>query len=249
VEQIRHSSGRSEYAVAFRSIRASKNLAAAIVAICILLQIGVAAAVHFAKVLETAPTNAPAVEDNVDEPVAKTDAEATTRPADQAEGSAVIWREALHWGLPATRFAAMAVCLVLVLMVMFAVKLALIERVGGVAGFIAAFNWSAILLVMLVPWKPILGSAFSCGALFNLGELEAADAALGAAPDLFQQAMFYGRFIAYPAVALFICLIVQVKFAKGYAVANFTPADPQQSLQGAARPVPPQDPTDVADFE
>jgi len=225
--------------VAFRSIRTCKNFAAGIVAICILSQIGGTAAVHFAGVLEEAPAQAQ---------VAATQAQvaaeggAATQPDTAAAGPESIWRQALRWGLPATRFAAVVACVLLVVMVMFAVTLSLVERVGGVAGFIAAFNWSVILLLMLVPWKPILGSSLSCGALFNLAELETAHCGLGEAPDLVSQAMFYGRFGAYPIVALLVSLIVQFKFARGYSVANFAPPGSPPESQAAVGTSAPPDP-------
>ena len=207
MEQIQQAQRRGEYAIAFRSIRAAKNLAATLIILCILGQIGATVAVHFVKVL--------------DEPAA------AAVPADKADDSdSSIDLEAiklglLEFGLPGMRFAALVLCLLLVLMIMFAVKLSLVERVGGVAGFISSFNWSLILLLMLVPWKPILDSSLSCGALFNFGELKAANSALGQSSDQIDQVLFYARFIAYPCLALLTCVIVQVKFARGYSAVDF----------------------------
>jgi hypothetical protein len=157
------------------------------------------------------------------ETAAKTPAAGTTKYSwDDLDLTAPgISRLVLKYGLPASRFAVLVLGLMLVLMVMFAVKLSLVERVGGVAGFMSAFNWSLILLMMLIPWRPILGSSMSCGALFTFSELMKADAALGQTPVLLDQIIFYARFLGYPGFALLVCLIVQSKFSRGFAVAKF----------------------------
>ena len=223
MEQIQQTPRRAEYAIAFQSIRAAKNLAATLIILCILAQIGATLAVHFARVLDEPPVASPPAARTL--PAAETDAVPAAEPAAQPSESdvhfAAICRVLLKYGLPGTRFAALVLCLLLILMVMFAVKLSLVERIGGVAGFISAFNWSLILLMMLVPWRQILSSSLSCGALFNFTELTRADSALGEAPGQIDQVLFYARFIAYPCVALFTCLIVQSKFAKGYSAADF----------------------------
>ena len=204
---------RPEYAIAFRSIRAAKNLAATLIILCILAQIGATIAVHFARVLDDPVAAAPSTQPDA--------VPASTQPADSEFDVAAVGRGLLEYGLPGSRFGALLLCLLLVLMVMFAVKLSLVERIGGVAGFISAFNWSLILLMMLVPWRPILDSSLSCGALFNFTELIRADSALGDAPSQIDQVLFYARFIAYPCLALLVCLVVQAKFARGYSAADF----------------------------
>jgi len=223
VEQIQQAPRRAEYAIAFRSIRAAKNLAVTLIILCILAQIGATIAVHFARVLDALPAEAGPTPRTL--PAAEADAEPATQPVTQPADSDVDFAATcsvlLKYGLPGTRFASLLLCLLLVLMVMFAVKLSLVERIGGVAGFISAFNWSLILLMMLVPWQQILSSSMSCGALFNFSELTRADSALGETPVQLDQVLFYARFIAYPCVALFTCLIVQMKFARGYSSADF----------------------------
>jgi len=223
VEQIQQPPSRPEYAIAFRSIRAAKNLAATLIILFILMQIGATIAVHFARVFDTLPAAAAPSPRTL--PAAEAGAEPADEPTTQAADSELdfehIFSIALRYSLPGMRFAALVLGLLLVLMVMFAVKLSLVERIGGVAGFMSAFNWSLILLMMLVPWRQILSSSISCGALFNLSELTRADSALGDTPELLDQAFFYARFIAYPCVALLTCLLVQAKFARGYSTADF----------------------------
>jgi len=190
-----------------------------LIILCILVQIGATLAVHFARVFDELPTVASPTPQTL--PAGETAAEPTTQPADSDVEFAAICLVLLEFGLPGTRFAALVLCLLLVLMVMFAVKLSLVERIGGVAGFMSAFNWSLILLLMLIPWQQILSSSLSCGALFSFTELTSADSALGKTPSQVDQVFFYARFIAYPCVALFACLLVQTKFAKGFSAADF----------------------------
>ena len=235
MEQIQQATRRPEYAIAFRSIRAAKNLAATLIILCILVQIGATAAVRFARVLDE-PAAAASPASPATQPDVEGAAVATTQPAESDVYFASLYRSLLQYGLPGSRFAALVLCLLLVLMVMFAVKLSLVERVGGVAGFMGAFNWSLILLMMLIPWRPILDSSLSCGALFTLTELIHAESALGETPDQITQAVFYARFIAYPCLAMFTCLLVQAKFARGYSAADFRLDEGQQ---GVAPTIPP----------
>ena len=213
MEQIQQTQHRGEYAIAFRSIRAAKNLAAMLIILCILGQIGATVAVHFARVLDEPAAAAV--------PATQADAEPATQAGDSALDFETVCLGLLEHGLPVSQFAALVLCLLLVLMVMFAVKLSLVERIGGVAGFMSSFNWSLILLVLLVPWKPILDGGLSCGALFSYAELTTADSALGQSPRQIDQVFFYARFIAYPCLALLMCLIVQAKFARGYTAVDF----------------------------
>ena len=232
MEQIQQTTRRSEYAIAFRSIRAAKNLAATLIILCILAQIGATLAVHFARVFDELPIAASPTPQTLPagETAPEPAAEPTTRPSDSDVKFAAICRVLMEFGLPGTRFAALVLCLLLVLMVMFAVKLSLVERIGGVAGFMSAFNWSLILLMMLVPWRPILSSSLSCGALFSFTELTSADSALGKTPSQIDQVFFYARFIAYPCVAMFTCLLVQTKFAKGFSAADFKLDESRQNM-------------------
>jgi hypothetical protein len=221
MEQIHTGLRRPEYAIAFRSIRAAKNLAATLIVLCLLTQIGATVALHFTDVLDEVVAAAPTTQPATQPAVVPAATQPTTQPDERDFDVRTICNTVMTYGLPGLRFAALPLCLLLVLMVMFAVKLSLVERVGGVEGFMSAFNWSLILLMMLIPWRPILGSSMSCGALFTFGELTSANAALGDASSQADKAIFYARFIAYPCVALFTCIIVQAKFARGYSAVDF----------------------------
>ena len=236
MQQIQSNSGQQEYTIAFKSIRAAKNFAVFFLILSLLLQIGGTVVVHFTELMDeqvvaqAAAPPAPAADSKdvsippATQPDAKAGAEASPAgsvkyPWDNFEFTTPeICRVALTYGLPASRFIALVLGLMLVLMVMFAVKLSLVERIGGAAGFMSAFNWSLILLMMLIPWRQLLGSSLSCGALFNFTELAKGHTALGQAPEMIDQIFFYARFLAYPCAALLTWMIIQTKFARGLRV-------------------------------
>ncbi len=129
--------------------------------------------------------------------------------------------DVINWALAASKFAALAAAGMLSLVVMFAVKLSLLGRIGGPAGFLGAFFWSLILLVVVFPWQGALDSAVACGATFNLGQLTAmaqdARESWGAEnPALVKQTFYYARFLGYPVLAVLITLVVMVRFGRGY---------------------------------
>jgi hypothetical protein len=183
----------SEYAEAFDSVRLAKNIFWLLIAAAIVVQLASFVLVQFAGVLDEAnqlPT--------------------TTQPQATATG----WYAVLHWILPAVKFIALASGLLLMLTLMFAVKLSLLERMGGVAGLMSAFFWSLVLFVLVVPWQDVLVDSFASGALYSLGDLvagrEQMDGEWGAS------ILYYARFVAYPVVTVLVWLVVQLKFARGY---------------------------------
>jgi len=196
-----------EYADAFRSVRAGKNLFLCVVGAIIVIQLAAFVLVEFVRVLE--PLNQP-------DP----------------------WRRTLVWVLPATKFLGPVACMVLVLMLLFAVKLSLIGRLGGAAGLIGALLWSVILLAALLPWKRMFAGTLGCGALYGMGDLDrwmarVRPAAGSKIPGALTWILYYVRFIGYPVVALAVWVLVQVKFAGGYKKMNIPPV-----VEASVRPEP-----------
>lgn len=199
---------------AFRSVKAAKNCFMLLVALAIGVQLASFVSVRWVGVIDQleGPPAAQAV---------------ATRPAmhkaDRPKALAVAetWREVLHWTMSAAKFLAFVAGILAILTLMFAVKLSIIGRLGGIAGFMSAFFWSLMMLAFLTPWKQILGEGFAVGALYNLGDLIEATATIkpswGAADvQLVDQIIYYGRFAAYPVLALLLWLDVMLKFASGY---------------------------------
>ncbi|MGC9454465.1 MAG: hypothetical protein ACP5HU_06335 [Phycisphaerae bacterium] len=182
----------SEYAEAFDSVRLAKNIFWLLIAAAIVVQLVCFVLVHFVGVTDQA------------------DQLGATQPASAATG----WYHVLNWIMPAFKFMALVSGLLLMLTLMFAVKLSLLERMGGVAGLMSAFFWSLVLFAVLVPWQDVLIDSFASGALYNLGDLTAARR--GLANGWTDKVIFYARFVLYPVVAVLVWLVVQMKFARGY---------------------------------
>ena len=216
MEQLTASAGHDEYRQAFGSIRLAKNIFWWLIFLAIGVQLAGFIAIRFGKVIDAdiPAARAAAATRPATQPAGKA---ATTQPADKAPRLGM-WYRALQWALPATKFMAFAAGMLLVLTLMFAVKIALQGRTGGVGPLMSAFFWSLLLWVFLVPWQQVLaGSTFACGALYNLGDVIGATGkvAWGAKADGSSQALYYARFIAYPAVVVILWVIVQMKFASG----------------------------------
>jgi hypothetical protein len=181
-----------------------------------------AAATKPGKAAKTKPASAPVVAPAESQPASAP----ATEPALATAGTTAepptlavpesTWAEILRWTLPATKFLALVVGTLLVLTLLFAVKLALIGRTGGVAAFISAFFWSLILWVVLVPWQQIYSTSMAGGALYNLTDLVNGTASLydkqHTGADVW---LYYGRFLIYPLLALALLARVQMKFARG----------------------------------
>jgi len=238
MQQIKWEADAWEYRDAFRTVRLVKNLLWWAAILSILAQLAVAAMVRYGGVLDaqyakqaTAP--GPAAHHQPSGRSAETsraeESRGASRPAAagvavQSDGKAPAapdTRErALRWVLRGTKFLGLVASMLLVLTLMFAVMLSLLGRLGGTAGLMGAFFWSLILLPMLVPWQQVLQSPFACGALFNLDNLTSWTARVRASwgassPAARDLVFYYARFLVYPAVALLVCLVIQVKFAAG----------------------------------
>jgi len=99
---------------------------------------------------------------------------------------------------------------------MFAVKLSVLGRLGGIAGFMSAFLWSLILLGMLTPWQHILKDLQIFGSLYDGGLADIKSVKnLIVSGDLADKIMYYARFVAYPLITLLVWTMVQWKFARG----------------------------------
>jgi hypothetical protein len=232
MQQVRYQAASSEYADAFRTTATAKNVFLILLVLSLLAQIGAFVAVEFVGVVDpihaqadrdaspvdaNAPADANSVEKETDGAAAKVD---TTR--DETELSrATIWSETLNWVLPATRFFSFVLAVLLVATLAMSVNLSLLDRLGGVAGFLAAFYWAIVLGVMVFPWQKALSGSLLCGATFSYVQLiewaqRIRPSWSGQDPTLPDRILYFGRFIAYPALALMVALVLQLRFARGY---------------------------------
>jgi len=210
MKQLGYETVSSQYATALQSVRMAKNVIMALVALAIVIQlvgfilvdfVGVTDAVHAAAVPQA------------------TTQEAVIAATDRSV-AATTWDEILSWVLPAMKFLAVVSSMLLVLTLLLAVKLSLLGRLGGVAGFISGFFWSLVLLAMVVPWQQTLKGSFACGALYNMGELVSQakqfKSSWGGSGSWLDGTLYYARFIVYPLITLVVWMVVQTRFTRGY---------------------------------
>ena len=200
MEQLQTHVAEDEYRTAFGTVRAAKNWFWWLILAAIVVQIVSFMLIRFGGVIDAAPDVAVAA-------------------ADDEGAAAGVWYEIFRWALPATKFIAVAAGMLLVLTLMFATKLSLLGRLGGVGGFVGALFWSMLLWVFLIPWQQVTRSSVACGALCNLeGLLRQTDRVVwnGEGVSWVLHVLYYVRFLAYPVFVILLLLVVQSKFARGY---------------------------------
>ncbi len=234
MEQSRYMRPEPEFDTAFRSIRAGKNFFSMVIAICIVTQltgfvlvrfVGLLDPLQHVSVQEAATQRAddvikamPAVQS----PAIGDDVDAMSAPLKVAES----WQGILSWILPATKFLAVVSAVILLLILVFGTQLAILERTGGISGFVSASLWGIVLLAMLISWNEVLNMAGEMGGLYTLDAIIAASISLTADSEPIEHVIYYGRFLAVPVVALLVWLVVQVKFSRGFYRSSGTPVVP-----------------------
>jgi len=211
MQPARSDGGSSEYLQAFRTTRLAKNLLLLILLLAVAVHVAAYVVAEFTSLLD--PLHAPPAKGEA-EP-----AEPDTSP--EAVRARTI-ENALQWALPLGRFVAMGSAGLLTLTLVFAVGMSLVDRLGGVAGFVGAFYWSLLLLALLVPWGLVLPEGVVADALAGFDELisgvrNVKPAWGGSRPAWGGLLLHYGRFLGGAIVAILIALLVQWRFARGYA--------------------------------
>ena len=205
--------GTSDYLDAFRSVRLAKNLCWIAVFLALATQVFGFVMVSFVGKIDAAPSLG--IDYGV---VVAPTAPYSPETVEQAEA----WYQVLYWLMPTAKFVGLVAAMLLSLTLLLALKLSLLGRLSGVAGFVRAFFWSLILLAMVIPWQQFPAeSSFASGVLCSLGYVVRHTQkmlALWGGPqsvELLDQILYYGRFLAYPGIALLIWLTIHLKFAKG----------------------------------
>ncbi len=203
-----------EYSEAMRSVRAAKNVFWWLIVLAVLVQIAVFVLVAFGGVLDALPEARTAGSQPA---YGKT----ATSPSLEAQDNACRWRTTFTLALSVTEFLAMVMGILLALALLLAINVVLMGRLGGVSLMISAFFWTlALLLLALIPWGHIFKQSLLPGALFRYEDLCCATCYVrrpwGAVNVTWTERLFYyGRFLAYPVLAVLIALLVDVKFRRG----------------------------------
>jgi hypothetical protein len=130
---------------------------------------------------------------------------------------AVRIRHGLQSGLLISNLLAVLFSVALVGVLIITVNILLIGRLIGVAPVTSSLVWSVVLAAMLFPWQVILNGAPLAGALYTWRELLEHGRF---ATDQFPQAvLWWGRFGAYPVIALIVLFVVQGRSKRGLASA------------------------------
>ena len=95
------------------------------------------------------------------------------------------------------------------LTLLFALKVSLIGRLGGISHITRAFLTSIFALVFLLPWQYAFGDVIS-GAIYTSGELLSDCIRCGAECGLAKISMF-GRFVGLPLVVIVLLMSAQLK--------------------------------------
>jgi hypothetical protein len=93
------------------------------------------------------------------------------------------------------------------LTILFAMKVSLIGRLGGINHIARAFFLSLLFIVLLLPWQLLFSPVFA-GAMFTPTELMAA---CQAQKTTLAQVSFYLRFVGYWLLVLLLLLTAQMR--------------------------------------
>lgn len=207
----------SQYTQAFRSIRCAKNLFFYVVLLSILVELTGFVLLTFTGTLDAGYRPVAAVAPATPPATSAPAAGADTLAARQAAES---WKLRLGMAMAAAKFFAPVAAALLTITLLVGVLISLVGRLEGAANLLGATFWSLGLLAVLAPWQQIFPGV-GAGAMYSLGELvrhagQALKAWGGTAAGAFDVVLYYARTAAYPAVALLIWAMVQVKFCRAY---------------------------------
>jgi len=196
----------ADYADAIMTARRAKNTLFLLLLLILIVQIalfflGRNDVLHYSRTLGVA---AAAVETPATQP-------ATTAPVLRQE-----WVDQLEYLVSLSAFLGIVLTIVLAVVLLLIVKIMLVGRLIGVARLTSAFIWTVFLAALLFPWQAFWPDDFRFkipGALYTWDELvhrvnEPGD-------DVRTRALFWARFVAFPAIALIMLLVIQVKSRRG----------------------------------
>jgi len=97
------------------------------------------------------------------------------------------------------------------LTILFAMKISLVGRLGGINHITRAFFLSLFMLILLLPWQKIFGDTV-IGAVFTAGAIN--KAATLKDGDIFEKALYYMRFSGYSALILLLLIMAQIRSSR-----------------------------------
>jgi hypothetical protein len=198
----------NDFALAMKTLSRGKQLLLLLIGLALVIQIAGFCIMQF-----TSLGDEPIIGESTAQATTQPTTQPTTRPAGDQGSRPMTWAGLLYWLLPASRFVALVAAFLAIPPNALATLLAVNQRVGRIQRFISAFFWSLILLAMLIPWERLFRGQVICGAMFNLHQILFAQRQL-ARDDvaLIEQIYYFGRFLAYPGVAMLVWLIILARW-------------------------------------
>lgn len=122
--------------------------------------------------------------------------------------------------LPVFRFVALVAALLLALTLLIELIVSLTGQLGGAGSFAGAFVWSALLALLFIPWdRALLGPWIPPSVMYYGPDLVPDTRAIvwnrPANIDWESTVLYWVRYVAYPAVAILILIVIQAKFSRG----------------------------------
>ncbi len=122
--------------------------------------------------------------------------------------------EVVHilWTIRTVSFLAILLAIMYCLTILFAFKISLVGRLGGINHIARALVLSGIFLVLILPWQEVLGW-FTAGAIYAPGDLIEAIGKYESSKVL-GQAFYYVRFTGYQMLVLAVLFFAQLRTRK-----------------------------------
>jgi hypothetical protein len=97
------------------------------------------------------------------------------------------------------------------LTMLFALKVSMVGRLGGINHITRAFFLSMFLLILLLPWQKVFGSTV-IGAVFTAEDIIQASSLKSG--DILEKVLYYLRFTGYSLLILLLLLMAQLRSAR-----------------------------------
>jgi len=112
----------------------------------------------------------------------------------------------LAWGVRFVNFVVVLAAALYCLTILFALKVSLLGRLGGINHICRAFFLSLVIVVLLLPWQLVFGGVVA-GAIYTPGELLSACG--NEAGGIFEAVLHYLRFVGYWVLVMLLLTFSQ----------------------------------------
>ena len=228
----------ADYADALLVARKAKNLLFLLALLMLLVQIGLFFVARYSDLIATGPAAPAAVTTPLTTPIippattaattAPAPAEATpadpavpaeAAPAEPAAPAVPPARDFLQYVSGIVLFLGTILPILLALVLLLIVNIMLVGRLIGLTSLTSAFIWCLLLILLMFPWQIFFGASTDPfdfrlpGVLYTWNDLRAH--ARFDASNFHLAVVKWARFVAMPAVATVLLMVVQIKSNRG----------------------------------